>query len=196
MLCLRLVTTSEEPHIRDAVGYEAEEARLLHGTQVLKGLVLPWANSDRVVCADSYFTSVGAEEELNRIRLRFIGVVKTATRRYPQNYLSRIELQQCGDFKGLTSSTNDGATLLAFVWLDQERRNFIATGSSLANGTPYYRTRRRQVDVTPNANAERVNLVIPKPKAAQVYYNSCAAIDQHNRCRQDDLMLEKIVTHD
>ena len=50
--------------------------------------------------------------------------------------------------------------------------------------------------MTPNANAERVDLVIPQPKASEVYYNSCAAIDKHNRCRQDDLMLEtKFVTH-
>ena len=94
-------------------------------------------NSDRVVYAYSYFASVGAEEELKRIGLWFIGVIKTATRRYLQNALSRIELQQRGYFKGLTSSTNDGTTLLAFVWMDRERLNFIATGSSLANGTPY-----------------------------------------------------------
>ena len=129
-------------------------------------MVLSWDNSDRVVCADSYFASVGAAEELKRIGLRFISVVKTATWRYPQNDLSSIELQQCGDFKGLTSSTNDGATLLAFVWMDRERRNFIATGSSLVNGTTYSQTRWRQVDVTPNADAERVDLVIPQPKAA------------------------------
>ena len=50
--------------------------------------------------------------------------------------------------------------------------------------------------MTPNADAERVDIVIPQLKAAEVYYNSCAAIDQHNRCRQDDLMLEtKFVTH-
>ena len=197
MLCLRLVTTAEESCIQDAVEDKVEETKLLHGTQVLKGLVLPWENSDRVVCADSYFASVGAAEELKRIGLRFIGVVKTATRRYPQNSLSRIELQQRKDFKGLTSSTNDGATLLAFVWMDQERRYFIATGSSLANGTPYFRTRCGNFDVTPNADAECVYLVIPQPKAAEVYYNSCAAINQHNRCRQDDLMLEtKSVTHD
>ena len=87
MLRLRLVTTAEESHIQDAVGDKAEETRLLHGTQVLKGLVLPWANSDRVVCAESYFASVGAAEELKRIGLWFIGVVKTATRRYSQNAL-------------------------------------------------------------------------------------------------------------
>ena len=120
---------------------------------------------------DSYFASVGAAEDLKRIGLRFIGVIKTATRRYPQNSLSRIELQQRGDFKGLTSSTNDGGTLLAFVWMDRERRNFIATGSSLVNGTPNSRTRWRQVDMTPNADAERVYLVIPQPKEAVVYYN-------------------------
>jgi hypothetical protein len=42
---------------------------LLHGTAVLKYLVLPWAQTDRIVCADSYFASVGTLKELKRISL-------------------------------------------------------------------------------------------------------------------------------
>ena len=50
--------------------------------------------------------------------------------------------------------------------------------------------------MTPNADAERVDIVVPQPKETEVYYNSCAAIDKHNRCCQDDLTLEtKFVTH-
>ena len=35
---------------------------LPHGTKVLKELVMPWDNTDSIVCADSYFTSVPAAE--------------------------------------------------------------------------------------------------------------------------------------
>jgi hypothetical protein len=53
------------------------------------------------------------------------------------------------------------------------------------------------VDQTPNADPERVELTIPEPEACVIYYDTCAAIDRHNRCRQDDLMLErKMKTHD
>ena len=58
---------------------------LLHGTSVLKHVVSPWFGSNRIVCADSYFASVGAAKELYRNGLRFIGVVKTAKKGFPKN---------------------------------------------------------------------------------------------------------------
>ena len=33
---------------------------LPHGTKVLKELVMPWANTDNIICAVSYFASVPA----------------------------------------------------------------------------------------------------------------------------------------
>jgi hypothetical protein len=53
------------------------------------------------------------------------------------------------------------------------------------------RTRLRQVDQSPNAEAERVQLEIPQSKATQVYYQTCGSVDSHNRKRQDDLDIEK-----
>ena len=39
--------------------------------------------------------------------------------------------------------------------------------------------------------------MVPQPKAAEIYYSTCAAVDRHNRCRQADLNLEKTLrTHD
>lgn len=48
---------------------------LPHGGTVLKELVLPWAKTGRLVCADSYFASVATAEALLRIGLKFIGVI-------------------------------------------------------------------------------------------------------------------------
>jgi hypothetical protein len=64
------------------------DEQLLHGTKILKELVLPWWWTDRNVCADLYFSSVGTAMELQQHGLRFIGVVKTATKQYPMRYLS------------------------------------------------------------------------------------------------------------
>ena len=36
------------------------EDGLLHGTKALKDVVSPWFGTNRIVCADSYFASVGA----------------------------------------------------------------------------------------------------------------------------------------
>jgi hypothetical protein len=164
---------------------------------VLKFLVTPWKFSNRVVCADSYFASVPAARQLLNWGLKFIGVVKTATRMFPMKYLSEIELAERGDRKGIVANdTHGNVQLLAFVWMDRDRRYFIASGSSLQEGTPYIRDRWRQVG-DDNALPERVRLVVPQPKAAEVYYNCCARVDQHNRDRQSTLMIEnKLVTHD
>jgi hypothetical protein len=82
---------------------------------------------------------MGACEEMERIGLRFIGVVKTATRKFLQAYLSSLlELVQCGDRSGLIAKGPDGISkMLAFIWLDRNRRYFITNMSSLQEGVSY-----------------------------------------------------------
>ena len=76
---IHLVNTSveEESNI-----INEDEDSVLHGTKILLNLVSPWAFSYRVVCADSYFTSVTSSEALKDIVLHFIGFVKTATKKF------------------------------------------------------------------------------------------------------------------
>jgi hypothetical protein len=189
MLRIRLVKTAVE---EEANSIHVEEDGTLHGTKVLIELVSPWAFSDRLICADSYFASVGAAETLKGMGLRFIGVVKTATRHFPLAYLSNLELENRGDRAGLVHYGPDGnPSLLAFMWMDRNRRYFIASGSSLEEGEEYIRNRWRQVDTAPNADAERVELTVAQPKAAEEYYSTCGSVDQHNRHRMDTLNLEK-----
>jgi hypothetical protein len=135
---------------------------------------------------------VATLKELKRIGLRFIGVVKTATKQFPQPYLSNLEMRARGERRGLIArDENDNPCMLAFCWMDRDRRYFISSASSLQAGRPYTRQRWRQVSNEPNAAPERVELEIPQPQAAELYYHSCGMIDRHNRCRQDDLMLER-----
>ena len=65
---------------------------LMHGTKMLKFLVMPWIRIGCIVCADLYFASVPAAAEMKRLGLHFIGAVKTASRMFPQDYLARLEL--------------------------------------------------------------------------------------------------------
>lgn len=130
--------------------------------------------------------------------LRFIGVVKTATKMFPMDYLSKVVLHNRGDAVALVAKPPEHASpsqnfnLLSYVWLDRQRRYFIATSHGVSYGTSYVRKRWRQLtDVQLDEDPERVELEVPQPVASEVYYNTCGAIDQHNRCRQDDLNLEK-----
>jgi hypothetical protein len=58
-----------------------------HETNILVDLLHPWYNTDRVQTA----------EELLHHGLRFIGLVKIATRKYPMRFLSKFELESRGD---------------------------------------------------------------------------------------------------
>ena len=103
-----------------------------HGTSIIKYLVLPWSNSERGVCADSCFSLVSSAEDMMRIGILFIGVVKTSTRTFPMAYLSSIELdERRGQRVGVVLKSNGAPTMMAYVWMDHDRRYFISTASSL-----------------------------------------------------------------
>jgi hypothetical protein len=155
-------------------------------------LVLSWSGSNRIVCADSYFASVPAALVLRRIGLKFIGVVKTATREFPMAYLERHKLSERGERFGLVHRDADPQPIMmAFVIMDRNRHHFISTTSSLLPGTTTERIRGRQEDEAPNAEPRRMELEIPQPMACEIYFSACGKIDQHNRVRQDNLQLEK-----
>lgn len=62
-----------------------------HGGQVLFDLVEPWLGTNQLVGGDSYFASVSVAAELeSTYNMGFIGAVKTATKGFPQQYLSSV----------------------------------------------------------------------------------------------------------
>ena len=111
MIRLKLVKTTDEQTREQeeaAVQNEEDNQGLLHGAVVMKELVLPWLHTDRIVCGDSYFASVPAALMISRYGMRFIGVVKSATRQFPMAYLSQVELHDRGDRKGGSSHKGGG----------------------------------------------------------------------------------------
>jgi hypothetical protein len=142
MLQLKIVKheESEDDHTHE------ENAGLIHGCKVLKELVKPWFHTSRVVCGDSYFASVFTAIEMRRLGLGFIGVVKTASKKYPMAYLKGYEVEDRGQWKGLVCQVDGQDSMYAFLWVDRNRRYSITNTSSLRDhGTPYSRVRNRQV---------------------------------------------------
>ncbi len=83
--------------------------------------------------------------------------------------------------------------MVALVRVDRERRYFNSTTSSTLLRSPCNRVRWRQLEDGP----ARLELSLPRPKVCETYYSACSMIDLHDRCRQDDLMMErKIETKD
>ena len=88
MMQLKLVKSwaDEDKYISEIKAEATQHRRSVHlsyRTKALIGLVKPWRNIWRTVCNDSYFYFIPAIYELEKIRLHFVGVVKTA----PKNIL-------------------------------------------------------------------------------------------------------------
>jgi len=182
MMCLKIVTTAAD----QAANISATERGLLHGTAVLQQLVAPWKGSGRIVCADSYFASVEAAEALRSSGLSFIGVVKTAHRLFPMASLSSRELRARGDHASMVHADATGtADMMATIWVDRSLRYLIATAESSRAGTPCERLHWWET----HGGAQRMAVTVSQPERAEIYYNCAGRIDQHNRCRQDDLRL-------
>jgi len=126
--------------------------------------------------------------------LRFIGVVKTAHRRFQMASLAYREHGERGHWVFMVLNGASGSPeVTAVLSEDRNRRYFVATVGSARAGGAWERLRWRQVD----GGAERVAVSEPQPEVAEIYYGYCAQIDRHNRCRQDDLRLEhKLGTRD
>ena len=183
-IMLRLEVTRSAVETR-VLPYESEQQ---HGTAVTLRLVEPWFNSNRIVCADSYFSSVATAACLLRYKLWFIGVVKTATKGFPMAFLESLTLSHRGQFVSLSSFDEAvNRKFMAIMWLDRERRFFISTTGSTAPVDPILRERWTMVD----NEAQLIERTTPITDVCAKYYSANGKIDEHNRCRQADLDIEK-----
>lgn len=164
------------------------DAGMSHGTAVTLRLVSPWLRSDRVVCGDSYFASVETARVLYDNRMRFIGVVKTAHRSFPLTHLGAQPMSSRGKWISmLHSDETKQYSIAALMWVDRERRYFVSTAGTTLPGAAIYRERWRRV----GNESRRIITETQQPMIAETYYATASQVDRHNRCRQDDLKLEK-----
>jgi hypothetical protein len=166
MLRLKIVKTSRELMSTMAEGDE----EMNHGTLVVKELVQPWFYTGRTVCCDSYFSSVATAEMLLQFNTRMIGVVKTATKKFPMTVLNNHPmLEGRGQRYGMVCyDAQLRPKMHAFCWVDRERRYFIATASSLAEGETIIRQRWRQLVQDNSTLPERVELTITQPESCEI----------------------------
>ena len=170
---------------------DAQQSRLSsvsHGTAVTMRLVHPWLHTNRIVCGDSYFASVETAETLFASKTRFIGVVKTAHRGFPLAHMGSQPMSGRGTWYSMVhKNVEKEYSIGSVMWIDRERRHFVATAGCTLPGATIYRERwRRDGNVS-----RRIMTETAVPQIAETYYNAASQIDRHNRCRQDELKLEK-----
>lgn len=121
----------------DIVRMEPERTRA-HGKSILKlriefsfQLSMIWLNTDRNVCANSYLYSVETAEHLYRSSIRFTGVVKIETVRFPMSCLENREMIRRKYHYSLVSkvvrSNCEDFELMAVSRVDRNRRYFVST---------------------------------------------------------------------
>ena len=108
-------------------------------------LTKPWHHTNRIVCANSAFSSVTTALHLAKAGLGYIGMVKTATKYYPMEALLLTTLTMKEQYAGMVTEIEDWK-FLAYVWCDRDCCYFIATHGSLKPGISFKRTRWRTVD--------------------------------------------------
>ena len=162
-----------------------ENSGINHGAAMTRRLVEHWKKADRIVCGDSYFAFVATVQELHRIGRRFIGVVKTAHRNFPSKYLGSRAMDGRGKW---FSMIHEGELDIgALLWIDRERRHFVSSVGTALPGANIYRERWRRVDGISKLVVTETQI----PQIAETYYAAASMINRHNRCRQQDLQLEK-----
>ena len=131
MMQLKLVKSEADKdrymaETREDASHQRRSIHLLYGTKVLIDLVNPWRNTWQEVCADSFFSSITAVNKLDKIGLHFVGVVKTATRKYHLHFLNRNYLHERGDYKKLVSINEDDdiVNAVAMMWFEKNCRFF------------------------------------------------------------------------
>ena len=69
----------------------------------------------RIVCADSYYASVSIAEVPLQMGLNFIGVIKTVTKKYPMDHLSKQELSERGKYVCMVRKDADNSPMVMAV---------------------------------------------------------------------------------
>ena len=114
MIRLKVVKTAEEENASAVTDDDGNN----HGTNVLKFLVEPWVRTDCCVCADSYFASINAVTVMRTMGLRFIGVVKTATKKIPNVLPVQLGVGAAWGLQGIGGQGNRWATNNAVIHMD------------------------------------------------------------------------------
>lgn len=175
-------------------GNDDQDERLHDGGRALLELVMPWANTGRIVCADSFFASVATATELLKNGLRFTGVVETATKEFPLAYFHRQRMGKRGDWLHLVArDEHSNPFIFAVVFLDRDRQHFVSTVRSMRNREACQGTQWRRVGTTPHMGPKPEDHSIPQPMLVEEYYETCGQIDWRNRVCQDDLEIERTV---
>lgn len=168
-------------------------------TAVVLRLTEPWFEKSRTIIGDSAFSSVATAEAALKVGLHYLGVVKTASKRYPKAQLlqwASDETLPRGFHKTLRAVTNLNGRerpMYAVCWKDKLPKCLICTRGTTLPGNPIIRKRfkAQRYRISRKRIKTSYNLIIQRPKVVEMYFNSFPTIDIHDHLRQGSLCMEE-----
>ena len=139
----------------------------------------------RVVVAGSAFSSVTTAIECRKKGLFYSGIVKTASREFPKDYLDDPS-KYAGRGNHMTLTTTiENCKLIALGWKDKTIKKFISTCGTTQPDKPHEKHHyTRDGDVVVSE--------VPRPQLVSQYFDAASKIDVHNHLRQGLLNIEDV----
>ena len=159
-----------------------------HATAMARRLTANWARVDRIFVGDSCFAPVRTADALDKAGLRFIGCVKSAAAGFPMKKLAETEATGRGLAKAITCRRVGSKDMMALMFADRGRKHFISTALTSRITKTAERLRWRTIE---GVRSERIMTRIGIPEATGAYFSAAIKVDQHDRCRQNDIGIEK-----
>ena len=200
--CMLAVEIQEGKEVMAQKEYQAEHGG---GCAITLRLTKKYFGSGRVIIGDSAFASVKTLIQLHRVGLYFIGLVKTAHRLFPKQFLNNwfhegqnaTPRARRGRHKVLISSYKlrpegeNSHTMAAVGWGDSTCKTLISNVSNTLPGSPADRPRHKLVMRDGEVVTEQEMISIPRPKCVEFMFNYFSIIDVHDHLRQGSLAMER-----
>eukprot|EP00731_Ephydatia_muelleri_P001846 Em0001g1846a len=139
----------------------------------------------------SAFSSVATAVALKQHGTYFIGIVKTAHKMYPKQFMGTHDFSKRGDHVALSANVQ-GHQLFAVGWLDGKRKDLVSACGTTLPSTPATRTRQEVVVSADKGVSTRPYLrTTPGCNIVASYFDNFHFIDVHDHMRQGILKLEQ-----
>jgi hypothetical protein len=194
-----------------------EHADLGAGCGHILRLTKPWRGTGRTVVTDSAFASVLIAVWSFFYGFFFMGIVKTATRRFPKKYLvDWFEESEKHDPKPegwrgshmclyteaklsdyippplLPAGNAESVRLFALCWADRRYKNIISTRGTTLPGTMSRRPRHRIVqDEHGVQSTQKYYKEVKRPEMVEMLFKPFPTVDIHDHFRQGTLAIEE-----
>ena len=166
------------------------------GTGTSLRLTQAYHRTGRVLVGDSWFASVLTCVALFQAGLFFIGIVKTASRFFPKEFLSDwLEANHARENRGkhiLLKTKRDGVDVYALGWSDKKGKQIIFTSGTTNPGAPSVRVRHKAVVRDGVWVKTTYQKVVNRPHVTEEMFNAYSTIDVHDHYRQGSLEIERL----